>query len=181
MSGTIRRPASCGRLSPPSHLMRSPPLPRAWWRSRAFGLKQFDLSIGYTVGYGTKDHSIYPYLAVVAGLYGEGRPVRLANDRYEQFQMGLKRHAFWMDTTLVVDRASGQFEILRGAYRSDGGGRRNFSPEVGAVGAAAGQGIYYFPKKRLLHRSPCLPWRRCRLNARLRHAANHERHGIAGG
>ena len=111
-----------------------------------FPLKQFDLSIGYTVGYGTKDHSIYPYLAVVAGLYGEGRPVRLANDRYEQFQMGLKRHAFWMDTTLVVDRASGQFEILRGAYRSDGGGRRNFSPEVGAVGAAAGQGIYYFPK-----------------------------------
>jgi CO/xanthine dehydrogenase Mo-binding subunit len=111
-----------------------------------FGLKQFDLSIGYTVGYGTKDHSIYPYLAVVAGLYGEGRPVRLANNRYEQFQMGLKRHAFWMDTTLVVDRASGQFEILRGSYRSDGGGRRNFSPEVGAVGASAGQGIYYFPK-----------------------------------
>lgn len=111
-----------------------------------FGLKRFDLSIGYTVGYGTKDHSIYPYLAVVAGLYGEGRPVRLANDRYEQFQMGLKRHAFWMDTTLVVDRASGQFEILRGSYRSDGGGRRNFSPEVGAVGASAGQGIYYFPK-----------------------------------
>ncbi|WP_029002704.1 xanthine dehydrogenase family protein molybdopterin-binding subunit [Azorhizobium doebereinerae] len=111
-----------------------------------FALKQFDLSIGYTVGYGTKDHSIYPFLAVVAGLYGEGRPVRLANDRYAQFQMGIKRHAFRSDLTLVVDKASGRFEILTGAYRSDGGGRRNFSPEVGTVAAAAGQSIYYLPK-----------------------------------
>lgn len=111
-----------------------------------FAVGAVDLSIGYTVGYGTKDHSIHPYLAMIAGLYGDGRPVRLANDRYEQFQMGLKRHAFWADLTLVVDRASGGFRAMRGAYRTDGGGRRNFSPEVGLVGAAAGQSIYYLPK-----------------------------------
>ncbi|MDX5053316.1 hypothetical protein SHY92_10870, partial [Streptococcus suis] len=69
-----------------------------------FHLKEVDLKVGYTVGYGTKDHSIFPFFCVLAGLYGDGRPVRLANDRYEQFQMGLKRHAFWMDNTLVVDR-----------------------------------------------------------------------------
>lgn len=107
--------------------------------------RSIDLSIGYTVGYGTKDHSIFPYFCVVAGLYGEGRPVRLANDRFEQFQIGLKRHAFWTDATLVVDRATQRFRVMRGAYRTDGGGRRNFSPEVGAVGAAAAQGIYELP------------------------------------
>lgn len=108
-------------------------------------VKSVDLLIGYTVGYGTKDHSIFAFLAAVAGLYGDGRPVRLANDRYGQFQMGLKRHAWWTDATLVVDRATQRFRVMRGAYRIDGGGRRNFSPEVGAVGASAGQGIYYLP------------------------------------
>jgi CO/xanthine dehydrogenase Mo-binding subunit len=104
-----------------------------------------DLSIGYTVGYGTKDHSIFPYFVVMAGLYGDGRPVRLANDRYQQFQLGMKRHAFWSDLTFVVDRATQRFRVMKGAYRVDGGGRRNFSPEVGGVGAAAGQSVYYLP------------------------------------
>ncbi|MER8425446.1 molybdopterin cofactor-binding domain-containing protein [Mesorhizobium sp. M1403] len=111
-----------------------------------FALKAFDLSIGYTVGYGTKDHSIFPYYAVLAGLYGDGRPVRLANDRFEQFQMGLKRHAFWMENTLVVDRSTHAFRIMKGSYRTDAGGRRNFSPDVGNVGASASQSIYYLPK-----------------------------------
>jgi CO/xanthine dehydrogenase Mo-binding subunit len=107
--------------------------------------KSIDLSIGYTVGYGTKDHSIFPFLSIVAGLYGDGRPVRLANDRFQQFQMGIKRHAFWTDATLVVDRATQRFRVMKGAYRVDGGGRRNFSPEVGAVGASAAQSIYELP------------------------------------
>jgi CO/xanthine dehydrogenase Mo-binding subunit len=108
-------------------------------------VKSADLSIGYTVGYGTKDHSIFPYFAVVAALYGEGRPVRLANDRYQQFQIGMKRHSVQAEVTLVVDRASQKFRAMKADYRFDGGGRRNFSPEVGGVGASAGQGIYYLP------------------------------------
>ena len=108
-------------------------------------VKSIDLSIGYTVGYGTKDHSIFPYLAIVAALYGDGRPVRLANDRYGQFQMALKRHSCATDVTLVVDRATGRFRVMKGNYRMDGGGRRNYSPEVGGVGASAAQGIYYLP------------------------------------
>ena len=108
-------------------------------------VKSIDLSIGYTVGYGTKDHSIFPYLALIAGLYGDGRPVRLANDRYKQFQMGLKRHACWTDATLVVDRATQRFRVMMGAYVLEGGGRRNFSPDIAGVGASAGQSIYYLP------------------------------------
>ncbi|MCB8881249.1 xanthine dehydrogenase family protein molybdopterin-binding subunit [Acidisoma cellulosilytica] len=111
-----------------------------------FKLTAIDLSIGYTVGYGTKDHSIFPYYCMIAGLYGDGRPVRLANDRFEQFQMGLKRHAFWIDNTLVIDRKTQSFEAMKGVFRCDGGGRRNFSPEVGFVGMVAAQGIYYLPR-----------------------------------
>jgi len=111
-----------------------------------FPVRKIDLTIGYTVGYGTKDHSIFPYYCLVAALYGDGRPVRLANDRYEQFQMGLKRHSIRADSTLVVDRASGAFRIMKGVFRGDAGGRRNFSPEIGTVAAAAAQSIYYLPK-----------------------------------
>lgn len=111
-----------------------------------FLLKEIDLKVGYTVGYGTKDHSIFPFYCALAGLYGEGRPVRLANDRYEQFQMGLKRHAFWMDNTLVVDRKTGQFRAMTGHFKNDGGGRANFSFSVAFVGATAAQSIYYLPK-----------------------------------
>ncbi len=111
-----------------------------------YPLKEVDLKVGYTVGYGSKDHAIFPFYCVLAGLYGDGRAVRLANDRYEQFQMGLKRHAFWMDNVLVIDRKTGQFRAMTGNYRNNGGGRENFSASVGAVGATAAQSIYYLPK-----------------------------------
>lgn len=111
-----------------------------------FKLTKVDLKAGYTVGYGTKDHSIFPFFCVLAGLYGDGRPVRLANDRYEQFQMGLKRHAFWMDNVLVIDRATQKFRAMTGHFKNDGGGRANFSFSVAFVGATAAQSIYYLPK-----------------------------------
>ncbi|RFC67634.1 xanthine dehydrogenase family protein molybdopterin-binding subunit [Mesorhizobium denitrificans] len=111
-----------------------------------FPLKSVDLKVGYTVGYGTKDHAIFPFYCVLAGLYGDGRPVRLANDRYEQFQTALKRHAFWMDNVMLIDRKTGQFRAMTGTYRNNGGGRENFSTSVGTVGATAAQSIYYLPK-----------------------------------
>lgn len=111
-----------------------------------FPLKEVDLKVGYTVGYGTKDHHIFPFLCVVAALYGDGRPVRLANDRFEQFQNGLKRHAFRMDNALLVDRATGRFRAMTGRYACDGGGRPNYSVAVSFVGATAAQSIYYLPK-----------------------------------
>ena len=114
-----------------------------------YRLDKFDLSIGYTVGYGTKDHSIFPYFSIMAALYAEGRPVRLANDRFEQFRMGLKRHPFWMKNTLVADRSTGSFRILKCENRTDGGGRCNFSPDVASVGTTAAQSIYYFPRSDL--------------------------------
>jgi CO/xanthine dehydrogenase Mo-binding subunit len=114
-----------------------------------FGVRRLVLHPCYTVGYGSKDHNPFPYYALVASLYGDGRPVRLANDRYEQFQSSLKRHSFRIRYRLAVDRRSGKFEIFQGEMRGDGGGRQNFSPSVCLVAATAAQSIYYFPQSDL--------------------------------
>ena len=45
-----------------------------------------------------------PFYGLIAALYGDGHPVRLANDRYEQFQTSIKRHAFKMHYRIAVDR-----------------------------------------------------------------------------
>src|SRR6202042_1992514 len=57
----------------------------------------------FTVVYGSKDHNTMPYYGLLAAFYGAGRPVRLANDRFDQFQAGLKRHQFSMRYTIGVD------------------------------------------------------------------------------
>ncbi|MEI2456306.1 xanthine dehydrogenase family protein molybdopterin-binding subunit [Lysobacter firmicutimachus] len=114
-----------------------------------FAAKALVLHPCYTVGYGSKDHNPFPFYALMAALYGDGRPVRLANDRYEQFQSSLKRHSFRMHYRLKLDRASGRFEVFQGRMQGDGGGRRNFSPSVCLVAATAAQSIYYFPRSDL--------------------------------
>lgn len=114
-----------------------------------FPVEHIELLTGTTVGYGSKDHSVFPFYAIAAALYGDGLPVRLANDRYEQFQLGMKRHSVDMDVTLVVDRDSGRFEIMKGMYACNGGGRANFSFSVAQVAATAAQSIYYLPKSDL--------------------------------
>lgn len=114
-----------------------------------FPVEHIKLLTGTTVGYGSKDHSIFPFYTIAACFYGAGRPVRLANDRYEQFQLGIKRHAIEMDVTLVADKKTGQFEIIKGFYNCNGGGRANFSFSVAQVSATAAQSSYYFPKSDL--------------------------------
>jgi len=114
-----------------------------------FDVAQLNVHPGYTVGYGSKDHNIFVYYAVIAALYGEGHPVRLANDRYEQFQSGIKRHPFDMDYQLAVDRNNLKFQIFRAHMDVNGGGRANYSASVAAVGATAAQSVYYLPQSDL--------------------------------
>ncbi|MBH3134726.1 xanthine dehydrogenase family protein molybdopterin-binding subunit [Serratia nevei] len=112
-------------------------------------VKQLILHLCYTVGYGSKDHYNFPYYGAVAAMYGDGHPVRLANDRFEQFQTALKRHAFDMNYRIAVDRQTGVMQSFLGDMTADGGGRSNFTPSVVMVGATAAQSIYYFPKSDL--------------------------------
>jgi CO/xanthine dehydrogenase Mo-binding subunit len=110
------------------------------------GLKRLFLHPCFTVGYGSKDHCPMPYYGLLAALYGDGRPVRLANDRFDQFQAGLKRHQFSMRYTMAVERQSGLLRSFQAGIVANGGGRANCSVALTMVGATSAQSVYYFPK-----------------------------------
>ncbi|WP_445938515.1 xanthine dehydrogenase family protein molybdopterin-binding subunit [Pseudomonas sp.] len=114
-----------------------------------FGVKKLSMHPGYTVGYGSKDNNIFVFYAALAAIYGGGMPVRLANDRYEQFQSGIKRHPFDMHYQLAVSKQDHSFQIFRAHMDVDGGGRANYSSSVASVGATAAQSIYYLPRSDL--------------------------------
>jgi CO/xanthine dehydrogenase Mo-binding subunit len=110
------------------------------------GMKRLFLHPCFTVGYGSKDHCNMPYYGLVAAVYGDGRPVRLANDRFEQFQTGLKRHQFSMGYTVAVERRTGLLQSFRAKIVANGGGRANCSVALTMVGAVSAHSVYYFPK-----------------------------------
>jgi CO/xanthine dehydrogenase Mo-binding subunit len=117
-------------------------------KASRFALKEMDYLSAYTVGYGQKEHHSFPFYVALAALYAQGRPVRLALDRWQHFQFALKRHPFDLKTTIAVD-AEGQFQAFSVDMRGDGGGTMNFSPSVGTLGVASSQSVYYFPKSDL--------------------------------
>ena len=111
-------------------------------------LKKLDYLSSYTVGYGQKEHQSFPFYVALASLYAQGRPVRLALDRWKHFQFALKRHPFDVETAISVDK-DGKFQALTCHMVGDGGGITNFSPSVGTVAVTATQSIYYFPQSDL--------------------------------
>jgi CO/xanthine dehydrogenase Mo-binding subunit len=96
--------------------------------------------------FGGKDHTIYQLYVALAGLFSPNRPVRLANDRFEQFQFGIKRHAIATRSRMVVERRSGRIAAFAAEQDLDGGGLANLSAPVAFVGAMASIGIYDVPK-----------------------------------
>ena len=72
--------------------------------------------------------------------------MRLAHDRYQQFQAGIKRHAIKMRSRIGVDRASGRIQAFAADQVLDGGGLANFSANVAVCAAMATIGIYDIPK-----------------------------------
>jgi len=135
----------CGSQSPGELVERMAEL----HANSTFASERFFLHPTYTVGYGSKDNSIFPYYGLIAALYGDGRPVRLANDRFEQFQSTMKRHPFAIRNRLAVERKTGKFQIFKQDLTANGGGRANFSNSVAFVGTTAAQGIYYMPESDL--------------------------------
>ena len=97
-------------------------------------------------GFGGRDHTPFVLYVALAAMFFPGRPVRLAHDRYQQFQAGIKRHAFKMRSRIGVDRATGKIQAFAADHVLDGGGLANFSANVATVGATAAIGIYDIPK-----------------------------------
>jgi CO/xanthine dehydrogenase Mo-binding subunit len=97
-------------------------------------------------GFGGKDHTPFPLYVALAALFLPGKPIRLAHDRFQQFQGGIKRHAFAMRSQIAIDRATGRIAAFAGDHVLDGGGLANYSASVATVGATAAIGIYDVPK-----------------------------------
>jgi CO/xanthine dehydrogenase Mo-binding subunit len=97
-------------------------------------------------GFGGRDHTPFPLYVALAGLFFPGHPVRLANNRFDQFQSGIKRHGFTMNTRMGVDRATGKIFAFASDNVLHAGGLVNFSPHVATVSAVAALGVYYAPK-----------------------------------
>jgi CO/xanthine dehydrogenase Mo-binding subunit len=97
-------------------------------------------------GFGGRDHTTFVLYTALAAMFFPGRPVRLAHDRYQQFQGGIKRHPIKMRTRIGVDRATGKITAFAADHVLDGGGLKNFSANVAVVAATAAIGIYDIPK-----------------------------------
>lgn len=97
-------------------------------------------------GFGGRDHTPFPLYVALAALFLPGWPVRLAHDRFQQFQGGVKRHAFAMRSQIGVDRASGLIRAFAADHVLDGGGLANYSASVATVGATGAIGLYDVPK-----------------------------------
>ena len=97
-------------------------------------------------GFGGRDHTPFPLYVALAGMFFPDRPVRLAYNRYQQFQAGIKRHAFKLHTRIGVDRASGKLVAFAADHILDGGGLANFSGTVALVGAQMAIGVYEIPR-----------------------------------
>jgi CO/xanthine dehydrogenase Mo-binding subunit len=97
-------------------------------------------------GFGGRDHTPFVLYVALAAMFFPGRPVRLAHDRYQQFQGGIKRHPFKMRSRIGIDRATGKIQAFAADHVLDGGGLANFSSSVAVVGATAAIGIYDVPK-----------------------------------
>ena len=97
-------------------------------------------------GFGGRDHTSFIFYTALAAMFFPGRPVRLAHDRYQQFQGGIKRHPIKMRSRIGVDRATGKITAFAADHVLDGGGLKNFSANVAVVAATAAIGIYDIPK-----------------------------------
>lgn len=96
-------------------------------------------------GFGGRDSSpLSLMLALCAGFTG-GMPVKLEYDRFEQFRVGLKRHACEI-SGLLAAQPDMTLDTIQMKLGFDAGGRKNLSPYVAALGALCAGGSYVIPR-----------------------------------
>ena len=95
-------------------------------------------------GFGGRDTSAFPPLLMLAAAYADA-PVRMALDRFEQFQAGLKQLGANIEQSVSVD-ASGNFQALRVVQRMQAGGKNNYSQFVAQLAGYTAGGGYVWPR-----------------------------------
>jgi CO/xanthine dehydrogenase Mo-binding subunit len=91
-------------------------------------------------GFGGRDVSTFPPLLALAAAMSDA-PVRIAQDRYEQFQSGLKQLASKITHSLAVD-GSGNFVAFKSQQSLPSGGNNNYSQFVAMLTAYCGLSGY---------------------------------------
>ncbi|SMX44437.1 xanthine dehydrogenase family protein molybdopterin-binding subunit [Actibacterium lipolyticum] len=95
-------------------------------------------------GFGGRDGSPFSLMLALASAFTDGNPVQLMYDRYEQFRVGLKRHATDL-TGQVAIAPDMKLQNIEMNMRFDGGGRKNLSPYVASLAALCAGGSYKTP------------------------------------
>lgn len=95
-------------------------------------------------GFGGRDSSPFSLMLALAADFAEGNPVRLEYDRFDQFRVGLKRHACDLTGTIAV-KPDQTLDIVQMNMNFDGGGRKNLSPYVAQLAALCAGGSYRVP------------------------------------
>ena len=92
-------------------------------------------------GFGGRDVSTFPPLLAVTAALTDG-PVRIANDRFEQFQSGLKQLDSTIDQQIAVEPSSGEFVAFSSRQSLGAGGNNNYSQFVAALAGYCGLSGY---------------------------------------
>ncbi|MBL1436076.1 MAG: xanthine dehydrogenase family protein molybdopterin-binding subunit [Rhodobacteraceae bacterium] len=95
-------------------------------------------------GFGGRDSSPFSLMLALCAPFSEGNPVRLEYDRFEQFRVGLKRHACTLSGQIAVTPKQ-KIMVNQTNFNFDGGGRRNLSPYVAQLAALCSSGAYEIP------------------------------------
>ena len=94
-------------------------------------------------GFGGRDQSYFPMYLAMAAAFAKG-PLRWAQNRFEQFQVGLKRCDTDFSETLAID-ANGVIQALLSNYLMNGGGQKNLSPFVVQLAGLSSMNCYNIP------------------------------------
>ena len=125
-------------------------------------------------GFGGRDHTPFPLYVALAAMFFPGHPVRLANNRHDQFQSGIKRHGFSMHTWMGVDRATGKMFAFAADHVLQAGGLANFLGPSGD-GRRQRRARYLLRSEERYHHGLAVFARRDRgLYALLRHATDDD-------
>ncbi|MEU1075536.1 MULTISPECIES: molybdopterin cofactor-binding domain-containing protein [unclassified Streptomyces] len=95
-------------------------------------------------GFGGRDKSPFPYYLALAAVFAPG-PVRLAYDRREQFQGGLKRHASAVRSWIRAE-PDGRIRAMRSFVVLHGGVEANLNGPVLGLAALHATGPYRVPR-----------------------------------
>jgi CO/xanthine dehydrogenase Mo-binding subunit len=115
------------------------------FENSAFPVKDIDLVSCYPGGgFGGRDQSYFSmYLSMAAPF--SAKPLRWAQNRFEQFQIGLKRCETHFRETLAVD-SSGMIQAIDCNFTLNGGDQKNLSPYVAQLAALSSMSCYNIPR-----------------------------------